>query len=79
MNDNLPLETLKLELIQWILAEQDTRVLHQVMALKGNNGVVSAQQPIRKTKREHGFGNRNMANSAPRFDETPPGLDEYLK
>lgn len=79
MDHKLPTETLKLELIQWILAEQDAKVLHQLMELKGKNAATLAALPIRKVKREHGFGNRNNSGFASDFDETPPGFDEYLK
>jgi hypothetical protein len=79
MDHKLPLETLKLELIQWILAEQDAKVLHQLLELKGNGAATHAALSIRKTKREHGFGNRNNSGFTTDFDETPPGFDEYLK
>ena len=68
------IQSLKLELIQWILSSQDIQLLNKIHNIKEKSGEnSSAIQP-----RKFGCGKGIFTYVADDFDETPPGFEEYM-
>ncbi len=68
------IQSLKLELIQWILLLQDTQLLNEIQEIKENSEEnISSIQP-----RKFGCGKGIFTYVADDFDATPPGFEEYM-
>ena len=66
------IQSLKLELIQWILSSQDIQLLNKIHNIKEKSVEdSSAIQP-----RKFGCGKGIFTYVADDFDETPPGFEE---
>ena len=68
------IETLKLELIQWILLLQDTQLLNEIQNIKEKSG----ENSTAIQHREFGCGKGIFTYVADDFDATPPGFEEYM-
>ncbi len=67
------IQSLKLELIQWILSSQDIQLLNEIQNIKEKSGANnSAIQP-----RKFGCGKGIFTYIADYFDATPPGFEEW--
>ena len=67
-------ESLKLELIQWILSLKDSEALNKIQKFKENYSEnAPAVQP-----RQVGCGKGIFTYVADDFDETPPGFEDYM-
>lgn len=67
-------ESLKLELIQWILSLKDSQVLNEIQKMKENaDKNAPTVQP-----RQFGCGKGIFTYVADDFDETPPGFEDYM-
>lgn len=68
------IQSLKLELIQWILSSEDIQLLHEIQNIKEKSVEnASAIQP-----RKFGCGKGIFTYVADDFDATPPGFEEYM-
>ncbi len=67
-------ESLKLELIQWILLLKDLQVLNEIQKIKNN----SSENNVAVKPRQFGCGQGIFTNIADDFDATPPGFEEYM-
>jgi hypothetical protein len=69
----MTMESLKLELIQWILCLQDLQILSKVHKIKENEEEISlAVKP-----RQFGCGKGIFTYIADDFDAIPPGFEDY--
>ena len=68
------IQSLKLELIQWILLLQDDQLLNEIQKIKENSvDNVATPQP-----RKFGCDKGIFTYVADDFDATPPGFEEYM-
>ncbi|HLO47175.1 MAG TPA: hypothetical protein VK211_01925 [Kamptonema sp.] len=67
-------ESLKLELIQWILLMKDIQVLNNIKSMKNFH----SEKTIDVQPRQFGCGQGIFTNIADDFDATPPGFEEYM-
>jgi hypothetical protein len=67
-------ESLKLELIQWILSLKDPQTLDKIKQMKEN----SLEKAVVIQPRQFGCGKGIFTYVADDFDETPPGFEEYM-
>ncbi|HEY9853987.1 MAG TPA: hypothetical protein V6D28_31260 [Leptolyngbyaceae cyanobacterium] len=67
-------ESLKLELIQWILSLKDSQVLNEIQKMKEN----SYKNAPTVQPRQFGCGKGIFTYVADDFDETPPGFEDYM-
>ena len=67
-------ESLKLELIQWILSLKDPQTLEKIQQMKEN----SSEKAVVIQLRQFGCGKGIFTYVADDFDETPPGFEEYM-
>ena len=68
------IQSLKLELIQWILSSEDIQLLNEIQNIKEKSeGNTSPIQP-----RKFGCGKGIFTYVADDFDATPPGFEEYM-
>ncbi len=68
------IQSLKLELIQWILLLQDNQLLNEIQKIKENSVDNAATPQLRK----FGCGQGIFTHVADDFDATPPGFEEYM-
>ncbi len=68
------IQSLKLELIQWILLLQDIQLLNEIQNIKEN----SAENAAITQPRKFGCGKGIFTYVADDFDATPPGFEEYM-
>ena len=68
------IESLKLELIQWILLFKDIQLLNDIQKLKEN----TVEKTVAVQPRQFGCGKGIFTYVADDFDETPPGFEEYM-
>jgi hypothetical protein len=68
------IETLKLELIQWILLLQEPQLLNEIQDIKEK----SAENSTAIQPRQFGCGKGIFTYVADDFDATPPGFEEYM-
>ena len=67
-------ESLKLELIQWILSLKDAEALNEIQKMKENfSENAPGVQP-----RQFGCGKGIFTYVADDFDQTPPGFEDYM-
>ena len=67
-------ESLKLELIQWILSLKDSEALNEIQKMKENfSENANAVKP-----RQFGCGKVIFTYLTNDFDETPPGFEDYM-
>ncbi|MFP5268735.1 hypothetical protein [Coleofasciculus sp.] len=70
----MKIESLKLELIQWILLLQDVQLLNKIQKIKENS-----VKNIAPTKpRQFGCGKGIFSYVADDFDAIPPGFEDYM-
>lgn len=68
------IQSLKLQLIQWILSSEDIQLLNEIQNIKEKSVEnTSAIQP-----RKFGCGKGIFTYVADDFDATPPGFEEYM-
>lgn len=67
-------ESLKLELIQWILSLKDSQTLNKIQQMKEN----CSEKAVVIQPRQFGCGKGIFTYVADDFDETPPGFEEYM-
>ena len=70
----MSIETLKLELISWILLLKDPEILKKIRSIKEN----SFKNADSIQSRQFGCGKGIFTYVADDFDATPPGFDEYM-
>ena len=70
----MKIESLKLELIQWILLLQDVQLLNEIQTIKENSG----KNIIPNKPRQFGCGKDIFSYVADDFDATPPGCEKYM-
>ncbi len=68
------IQSLKLELIQWILLLQDIQILNEIQNIKEK----SVENTAAIQPRKFGYGKGIFTYVADDFDETPPGFEEYM-
>ena len=68
------IQSLKLELIQWILLLQDHQLLNEIQKIKEN----SVDNAATLQPRKFGCGKGIFTYVADDFDATPPGFEEYM-
>ncbi|MFB2977439.1 hypothetical protein [Microseira sp. BLCC-F43] len=68
------IESLKLELIQWILLLKDLQLLNEIQKLKEN----AVEKTVAVQPRQFGCGKGIFTYVADDFDATPPGFEEYM-
>ena len=68
------IESLKLELIQWILLLQEPQLLNEIQDIKEQSG----KNPTAIQPRQFGCGQGIFTYVADDFDAIPPGFEEYL-
>ena len=68
------IQSLKLELIQWILLLQDIQLLNEIQNIKEK----SIQNTATIQPRKFGCGKGIFTYVADDFDATPPGFEEYM-
>ncbi|NES21761.1 MAG: hypothetical protein F6K41_23265 [Symploca sp. SIO3E6] len=68
------IKSLKLELIQWILLQQDIQLLSEIHNIKEK----SIQNTTTIQARQFGCGKGTFTYVADDFDATPPGFEEYM-
>ena len=68
------IQSLKLELIQWILLLQDLQILNEIQNIKEK----SVENTAAIQPRKFGCGKGIFTYVADDFDETPPGFEEYM-
>lgn len=67
-------ESLKLELIQWILLMKDIQVLNNIKSMKKFH----SEKTVTVQPRQFGYGQGIFTYMADDFDATPPGFEEYM-
>jgi len=67
-------ESLKLELIQWILSLKDPQTLNKIQQMKEN----SSEKAVVVQPRQFGCGKGIFTYVADDFDEIPPGFEEFM-
>jgi len=68
------IQSLKLELIQWILLLQDMQLLSEIQNIREK----SIQDTATVQPRQFGCGKGIFTYVADDFDATPPGFEEYM-
>ena len=68
------IQSLKLELIQWILSSEDIQLLNEIQNIKEKS--VENTSPIQPCK--FGCGKGIFTYVADDFDATPPSFEEYM-
>ena len=68
------IQSLKLELIQWILLLQDDQILNEIQKIKEK----SIYNAVTLQPRKFGCGKGIFTYVADDFDATPPGFEEYM-
>ena len=68
------IQSLKLELIQWILLLQDNQILNEIQKIKEK----SIDNAVTLQPRKFGCGKGIFTYVADDFDATPPGFEEYM-
>ncbi|WP_449416267.1 hypothetical protein [Phormidium nigroviride] len=67
-------ESLKLELIHWILLMKDIQVLNNIKSMKN----FYSEKTVAVQPRQFGCGQGIFTYMADDFDATPPGFEEYM-
>jgi hypothetical protein len=67
-------ESIKLELIQWILLLKDIEILNKIQKIKNN----PYEKAVTVKPRQFGCGQGIFTYIADDFDATPPGFEEYM-
>ncbi len=67
-------ESIKLELIQWILLLKDIEILNKIQKIKNN----PSEKAVTVKPRQFGCGQGIFTYIADDFDATPPGFEEYM-
>lgn len=68
------IESLKLELIQWILFLKDLQLLNDIQKMKQH----SVENTVAVQPRQFGCGKGIFTYVADDFDATHPGFEEYM-
>ncbi|NET56486.1 MAG: hypothetical protein F6K47_10040 [Symploca sp. SIO2E6] len=68
------IQSLKLELIQWIVLLQDIQLLNEIQNIKEK----SIQNTATIQPRKFGCGKGTFTYVADDFEATPPGFEEYM-
>ena len=68
------IQSLKLELIQWILLLQDIQLLNEIQKIREK----SEENAATTKPRKFGCGKGIFTYVADDFDATPPGFEEYM-